>query len=152
MGGGVPERFGLIEEWDLGPYCKETSCRVPYGVTVGNTNTPVNVFISFHDRLITEIEVSFNEMYWDEMLPLLDQKYGADWKIDRSYTPITDYETKKITLLELISLTHNSNGTNQSTKDHCQISAQNLDHVFEHHDPYGPYLSLFVIKLISRNF
>jgi hypothetical protein len=137
----LQRKYGIIpaaelEEWDVGPYCNETSCRVPYGVTVGNSNTPVNVFVSFHDRLIKEIEVSFNEMYWDQMLPILDQKYGADWKVDRSYTAITDYETKKNHVAELISLTHISNGMNQSTKD----------------DAYGPYHSLVVIKLISKNF
>jgi hypothetical protein len=48
------QKYGMIpaaelEEWNIGPYCDETSCRVPYGVTVGNNNTPVNVFISFRE-------------------------------------------------------------------------------------------------------
>jgi hypothetical protein len=97
----VAQKYGTIpaaelEEWNIGPYCDETSCRVPYGVAVGNNNTPVNVFISFHEGLITEIEVSFSETYWDEMLPIWDEKYGADWKVDRSYTSIVNYETKKL--------------------------------------------------------
>jgi hypothetical protein len=56
----------------------------PLWVGVGNNNgIPVDVFIAFHQGLITEIDVSFSETYWDEMLPILDQKYGADWKVDR---------------------------------------------------------------------
>jgi hypothetical protein len=152
----VAEKYGTIaaaelEDCNIGPYCQETSCRVPYGVTVG-VNTPVNVFVSFPEGLITEIDVSFSETYWDEMLPILDQKYGAGWKVDRFDTPITNYETKKTRMMKLISLEHIVNGTNQSTKDRCQISAQNVDIVFEHHDAYGPYHSVVVIKLISRNF
>jgi hypothetical protein len=86
------------------------------------------------------------------MLPILDKKYGADWKIDRVDMPITDNETKKTTILERVSLDHITNGTNRRTKDRCQIWATNLDIVFQHHDAYGPYHSVFVIKLISKNF
>jgi hypothetical protein len=66
--------------------------------------------------------------------------------------PITDNETKKTTILERVSLDHITNGTNRRTKDRCQIWATNLDIVFQHHDAYGPYHSVFVIKLISKNF
>jgi hypothetical protein len=86
------------------------------------------------------------------MLPILDQKYGADWNVERSDMLITNYETKQSRMLERISLSHVANGINQSTKDHCQISATNLDIVFEHQDAFGPYNSVFVIKLISKNF
>jgi hypothetical protein len=141
-----------LEDWNIGPYCDEASCRAPYGVAVGNNNTPVKVFVSFHEGLITEIDVSFSELYWDEMLPILGQKYGADWKVDREDMPITNYETKKTKVLERISLNHITNGTNRSTKDRCQIWATNLDIVFEHHNTYGPYHSEFGIKLISKNF
>jgi hypothetical protein len=152
----IVEKYGTIaamelEDWNIGPYCAETSCRIPYGVTVG-ADTPVSVFVSFRRGLITEIDVSFSEVNWDEVLPILDQKYGAGWKVDRRDTPITDYETKKIRMLELISLEHIINGTNRSTKDRCQISAANLDMVFEHHDAFGPYHSQVIIKLISKNF
>jgi hypothetical protein len=81
--------------------------------------------VSFHEGLITEIDVSFSEPYWDEMLPILGQKYGADWKVDREDMPITNYETKKNKVLERISLNHITNGTNRSTKDRCQIWATN---------------------------
>jgi hypothetical protein len=154
----LAQKYGIIpagelEDWNIGPYCGETSCRVPYGVGVGNNNgIPVNVFIAFHQGLITEIDVSFSETYWDEMLPILDQKYGADWKVDRDNMPITNYQTKKTTVREIISLNHITNGVNRHTNDRCQISATNIDLVFEHHDAYGPYHSQLVIKLISKNF
>jgi hypothetical protein len=76
----------------------------------------------------------------------------ADWKVDRDIAIITDLETKKSTQLELISLEHTTNGTNPKTKDRCQLFAQNIDIVFQHHDAYGPYHSSFVIKLVSKNF
>jgi hypothetical protein len=143
---------GELLDWKIGPYCNDASCRVPYGVAVGNNNTPVNVFISIREGVITEIDVSFSEIHWDEVRPILDQKYGADWKVEREYGPITNYETEKTTVREIISLYHITNGVNRRTNDRCQISAQNLDSVFEHHDTYGPYHSVLVIKLISKNF
>jgi hypothetical protein len=100
-----------LEEWNIGLNCDQTSCSVPYGVAVGNNNTPVKVFISFREGLITEIDVSFSKTYWDEILPILDQKYGADWKVEREYTPIINFETKKTTVLEGILLKHVTNGT-----------------------------------------
>ena len=141
-----------LEEWKLGPYCDENSCRVPFGVTVGNNNIPVNVFVSFNEGLITEIEVSFSHAFWEDMLPIWDQKYGADWKVDRNVTPVTDFKTKKTTTLETISLDHITKGVNGITNDRCQIFAQSVDLGLQHHDPIGPYHSLFVIKLISKNF
>src|SRR5271169_6761615 len=78
------DRYGLlaaadIEEWNIGPFCDDKSCVVPYGIRVGNANgIPVKAFISFHDGQIIEIVVKFGETYWDEMLPILDQKYGGN--------------------------------------------------------------------------
>jgi hypothetical protein len=145
---------GELEDWKIGPYCDDSSCRIPYGVSVGNHNdTPVSVFISFDATTqITEIDVSFSTMNWDDLLPILDQKYGPDWTVKRDDMPITDMETKKRTDLERITLTHVTNGTNPSSKTTCEIWASNLDIVFEHHDPLGPFHSTFVIKLISKNF
>ncbi len=141
-----------LEEWKIGPYCDDSSCRIPYGVTVGNDNTPVNVFVSFHEGLVSEIDVSFNTLYWDEITPILDQKYGADWKVERDDMAIIDYETKKSEMQERITLTHRTNGTNPRTRDRCQIWATNFDIVFKHHDALGPYHSTLVVKLISKNF
>jgi len=53
-----------MEEWDIGPYCDDTSCRIPYGVGVGNNDMPMNVLVSFPKSQITEIDVSFNATFW----------------------------------------------------------------------------------------
>jgi hypothetical protein len=85
-------------------------------------------------------------------LPILDQKYGGNWKVKREDTVVTNYENKKGQMVQGIYLEHVTNGTNPSTKDHCKIWANNLDLVFEHHDAFGPYHSEVVIHLISKNF
>ena len=143
---------GEIEDWKIGPYCADRICRIPYGVAVGNNNSiPVNVAISFHEGQIVEILVSFSESHWDEMLPIFDQKYGADWRVDRKPIFITDYETKKSTEVQSVSLEHLAKGTNIKTNDRCTILATNFDMFFEHHDALGPYHSRIVIQLISKN-
>jgi hypothetical protein len=144
---------GDLEDWEIGPYCNNTSCHVPYGIAVGNNNgVPVKVDIAFQEGLITEIVVSFSEVNWDEMGPIFDQKYGADWTIERYDMPITNYETKESLTVQRIVLQHVTKGTNLTTKDRCQIWATNFDIVFEHHDAFGPYHSELLIQLISKNF
>ena len=124
---------------------------VPYGVAVGNINNiPVKVDISFHERLITKIIVSFSEIFWDEKLTILDQKYGANWTTERNDMPLTNYETKETFIAQRIVL--QTEGTNLSTKDRCKIWATNFDTVFEHHDALGPYHSRIVIQLMPKNF
>ena len=152
------EKYGImaaadIERENIGPFCDDELCIVPYGIGVGTANhIPVKAAVSFHDGQITEIVVSFGKTYWDEMVPIFDEKYGADWKVEREYTVVTDFETKKGHVVQGIFLQHLSNGTNRSTKDHCKIWASSVDMVFEHHDAFGPYHSEIVIQLISKNF
>jgi hypothetical protein len=143
-----------IQDWEIGPYCEHNSCRVPVGVGVGNHNSiPVNVFVSFDNNdVLTEIDVTFNEEEWNDVLPILNQKYGPQWNEERLPDIITNYETKKSTTVERINLTHKTTGTNPRTNDHCEIWANNFDLVFEHHDPLGVYHSVMAIKLISKNF
>ena len=154
----LTEKYGIIaageiEEWDIGPYCDSSSCHFPYGVKVGNNDSiPVKVIISFQEGLIAEILVSFSETFWDEMVPIFDQKYGADWSIERYDMAITNIKTKEFLNVQRIVLHHVTKGTNLRTKDHCQIWATNFDVVTEHHDAFGPYHSEIVIQLISKNF
>jgi hypothetical protein len=101
---------------------------------------------------VREILIKFGRMYWDEMLPIFDQKYGADWNVHRDDWVVTDFETKERHKVPMIFLEHIANGTNRSTKDHCKIWAQNIDMVFEHHDSFGPYHSELGIQLFSKNF
>jgi hypothetical protein len=154
----LAKKYGMmaaaeIEESDIGPYCDDKSCIIPHGIGVGNGNhIPVKVFVSFRDGQIIEIVVKFNETYWDEVLPIVDQKYGANWKVKREDTVVTNFENKKSQLVQGIYLEHVTNGTNPSTKEHCKIWATNYDLAFEHHDAFGPYQSEIVIHLISKNF
>ena len=140
-----------IEEENIGPFCNDTTCIAYIGVSTAS-HTPVKATISFHDGQITEILVSFGKTYWDEMLPVFDEKYAADWNIEREDTVVTDFETKKSHVVQGIFLQHVSDGTNRSTKDHFKIWASNVDMVFEHHDALGPIQSELVIQLISKNF
>jgi len=141
------------EDYNLGPYCTDKYCKIPFEVGVGNDNTPVSVFVSFPEKLITEIDVTFNQVYWDEIRQILDKKYGSDWNIkhDPNFV-ITDNETRQYLVFDRIILNHRTNGTNPKTGDTCKIWATNYDIVFTHHDPLGMYQSVFVIKLVSNNF
>jgi hypothetical protein len=47
---------GELEDWNIGPHCEYSSCRIPYGVRVGNENIPANVFIAFQQAIVTEID------------------------------------------------------------------------------------------------
>ena len=134
----LARKIGLMaaaeaENWEIGPACESDSCRIPFGVGVGNNNTPVSVFVSLREGRITEIDVNFSESDWAEFL-------------------ITDLETKKSSTVERVTLTHSTNGKNSKTGDSCQLWATNFDMVFQHHDSLGAYHSLFAIKLVSGNF
>ena len=86
-------------------------------------------------------------------MPILDEKYGANWKVsDHHDQGVMNYETKSIHTMEVIGLEHSNYGTNLKTGDHCQILAQNLDLIFEHRDFLGTYHAMITIKLVSKNF
>jgi hypothetical protein len=144
---------GEIENWNVGPACYDSYCRIPFGVGVGNDNLPVSLFISFSGGRVTEIDVTFNQMFWDDITPTLDKKYGAAWRVDRDpYFLIINKENSQRLTVERITLNHRTNGTNPKTGDTCMIWAVNYDIVYMHHDPLGAFHSVFVIKLISKNF
>lgn len=144
---------GEIEDWKIGPACGIDYCRIPFGVSVGNDNLPVSVFVAFRDGRITAIDVFFNQLYWEEIRPILDKKYGSSWRVDRDPSfVITDLETKKSIQVESTRLTHQTNGTNPKSGDTCVLWALNYDMVFTHHDPLGLFHSVFEIALVSKNF
>ena len=144
---------GEIRDWNVGPYCDDKLCTIPWGVSIGNSDMPVSVYVGFRSEQITEIDVSFSQIYWDEILRLLDKKYGRNWKVERDADVVlTDLETKKRLVAERITLNHRSGGVNAKTRDTCQIWATNYDVIFYHHDALGPFHSQFVIKLVSKNF
>lgn len=143
-----------LDDWDIGPYCEDDYCRIPGGVGVGNNDhIPVSVFVHFPKGQVTAIDVAFSETYWNEILPILDDKYGSRWDVERDPDMvITDYETKKSRKMECITLNHKTGGRNPITGDRCEIWITNLDIIFQHHDPLGFYHSVFEIKLVSKNF
>ena len=143
---------GEITDWDTGPYCVARYCRVPYGITVGNSNIPVKLFVSFNSGVVTEIDVNFGRIWWDEVLGIITKKYGSGWKTDESLEIVSDYETKKNETVTRIFLEKLTGGVNQATGDTCRIWMNSVDIVWQHHDPLGPFQSVFVIKLDSKNF
>jgi hypothetical protein len=151
------EKYGLLaaaemEDWKIGPYCAGSSCEIPFGVRVGNDSTPVSVHVAFRNGIVTEIDVSFNETYWDDLLPIISNKYGNNWREERRQDVITDLATKQKLTVEWITMNHRNDGYNKNTGDRCQIWASNYDMVFTHHDFAGPLHSILAIKLVSKNF
>jgi hypothetical protein len=56
-----------MEDWDIGPYCDDTSCEIPYGVVVGNS-IPVWVAITFDvNHIIGGIDVMFSTLNWNDI-------------------------------------------------------------------------------------
>ena len=148
---GLPAAGELLN-WEIGPYCDQKSCEIPYGIGIGNENIPASVFVSFKKGLITEFDVSFSASFWDEILPILNNKYGDFWNVENSKLGISDYGTQKYTYFDRLDLTHKVGGTNKKTNDRCEIFATNYDQIFTHHDPLGAYHSIFIIRLVSKNF
>jgi len=144
---------GEIEDWEIGASCNSDSCRIPFGVSVGNDNTPVSVFVSIPGGQVREIDVQFSEAYWDILTPVLSKKYGDSWRVERDEGfVVTNLEDGKSITTERITMTHRNNGRNSKTKDVCTIRATNIDMIFRHHDPLGALHSELVIKLVSDNF
>ena len=142
------------EEFKVGPICDESICRIPYGVTVGNEPYPlqVNVLVSFDkSRVVTEIDVSFDKASWDDVVQMLNVKYGDNWRRETNESPTINFESNKSTTTTVTSLTHRSNGRNLKTGSTCTIYAVSDDRVFVHSTP--PFArSEMQIKLVSTNF
>src|SRR5271167_3419078 len=64
---GAAER----EDDQIGPYCREVSCNIPYGISVGDDKIPVKVFVSLKEDMVTAIEVSFNSIFWNDVWTIL---------------------------------------------------------------------------------
>lgn len=144
------------EAWNRGPSCDYNYCRIPYGegVSVGSGSLPTNVgvFVSFNKSgLIDEIDVSFDWLNWDDILELINNKYGDNWRVEYDAMPITNYETKTTTTVTRTTLTHRTLGQNTKTGDKCALRLTSHDIIFEHSTP-PLYQSVFMVKLISKNF
>jgi hypothetical protein len=151
------EKYGITgaaerEEDQIGPYCRENSCNIPYGIFVGDDKIPVKVFVSLKEEMVTAIEVSFNSIFWNDVWTILTKKYGPAWDIERNETPVMDYETKKVDQLEQVIVKHKFGGINPQTRDTCSLSATNIDIIFRHHDSLGTLHAIFGIKRQSKDF
>jgi hypothetical protein len=143
---------GEIEEEKIGPFCSETSCTIPFGLSVGDDHIPIKMHVALRNDTVTEINIFFNVIYWNDICSILTRKYGPAWDIERKQTGVMDYETKKMDFWELVSATHRLGGRNPRTKDTCSLGAANIDLVFYHHDALGSVHSIFWIKRDAKDF
>jgi hypothetical protein len=142
------------ENWKVGPACNRSTCRIPFGVSVGNEPDPiqVDVFVAFEKHgKITAIEVRYDRFSWDEVLQILNVKYGDNWRAEEADDVTTDFQTKKSQPDHVTVLTHKALGTNTKSGDKCSLTVSSRDIVFVHSMP-PPYRAVMEIKLISKNF
>jgi len=142
-------------EFHDGPACDDSSCRIPYGtVTVGEQPflITVEVFVAFDQtQKITAIDVKYSGSDWDEVLEMMNKKYGPGWQKEVIDDVTTNFATKKSYADPTTLLKHVPDGQNLKTGDSCTITAKSRDLVFEHSMP--PLLrSVLEIKLVSTNF
>ena len=83
------EQYGITgaaerEDDKIGPYCREDYCNIPWGLHVGDDNIGVKLFVSLRKYTVTEIEVFFNSLFWNEIWEIIVHKYGSSWDIERS--------------------------------------------------------------------
>jgi len=151
------EKYGITgaaerEDDKIGPYCRENSCNIPFGIFVGDDKIPVKVFVAQRDDVVYSIEVFFNSIFWNDVWNIIVKKYGPAWEIERTTIGVMDYETKKIDQLEQVVATHKFGGINAQTKDTCSLFATNIDIIFRHHDALGTLHAIFAIKRESKDF
>jgi len=142
-----------IEDWDIGPYCNATTCKVPYGVKVGiDIDSSIFVLFDKDTHQVQAVDVAVNSLNWDDLVSILKRKYGAEWDIEESDMQIASFKGDRRTQVHRYAITHRTGGVNKKTGDTCEISSINYDTIFEHADRLGLYHSVFEIKLISTNF
>jgi hypothetical protein len=101
------EKYGITgaaerQDDKTGPYCRENSCNIPFGIFVGDDKFPVKVFVALKEGVIYAIEVSFNSIFWNDVWDIIVKKYGPAWDIERNVMGVMDYETKKIDQIERV--------------------------------------------------
>jgi hypothetical protein len=151
------DKYGItpaaeIQDDKIGPYCREDYCNIPWGLHVGDDNIAVKVFVALKNNMVTEIEVFFNSIFWNDIWSIIVEKYGPTWEIERGMIGVMEYQTKKIDQLERVLAPHKLGGTNPLTKDTCSLSATNIDIIFRHHDSLGTLHAIFVIKRHAKDF
>jgi len=140
--------------WKMGPSCDKKSCEIPYGVTVGSGASPIDVlvFISFDKTGTIElIDISFDSTQWDDVLALLNTKYGDGWRTEESPMMVGKYGAKESLEFTVTELRHRTPGTNSKTGDTCTLYARNIDKIWEH-STSPIYRGFLEIKRVSKNF
>ena len=66
------DRYGYmnaseINDFNIGPYCKDNGCMIPFGVTLGIDNFPATVWVGTKRDTVTAIDISFNASAWDQV-------------------------------------------------------------------------------------
>ena len=153
------KQYGLLgaanmTDEKIGPYCGDDNCRISTGIVTVGIDIPAKVFILFskEQHKIQAIDVFVNSLNWDDLVPILYGKYGAQWIIEKSSMGIVGLKTKRSVSVEQITMIHNTGGSNIKTKDTCELSASKYNSVFEQVDSLGLNQSVFEIKIISKNF
>ena len=109
------------------------------------------VFFDPSTHQITAIDVTFDNTAWDEVLELLNTKYGNNWRKDDTQGVTTDYQTQEYFQSVITVLTHRESGINRAAGDACSIVATSNDRVLLHTTP--PIIrAVLEIKLISKKF
>jgi hypothetical protein len=142
------------EQWKQGSACGNNFCIIPFGVTVGNGSFPISVgvFVSFDKSgIIQAIDLSWDRTQWDDVMVLLNNKYGDNWAVEEMQDVTTDYETKKSQPDTVTLIKHRTFGRNSKTGDNCSINASTRDMVWLHTTP-PIYRASMEIRLISKNF
>lgn len=139
-----------LEDYSIGPYCDSSSCTIPNGITIGDSDTHTFVYVAISKGFISEIDVSYSPLYWDEVKVMLDHKFGDDWKIEESQITVTDLETKQFSDHINTYLDHIGHGLNKKTGDRCLISAMKIDSMISH-KAIGSLHSELMLQRISDN-
>lgn len=139
-----------LARWRTGPFCLADVCYIPFGIEI-ETKIPASMEITYgENNTIADIQVRFNSKYWEQVAPVLVQKYGLDWDAEKNHNfVISDDITQKSVTVDRTIIANKSGGVNEKTKGRCAISASNYDSIFWHRDPLGAYRSVLSIDMIQ---
>jgi hypothetical protein len=143
---------GLLDACN--PSSDGTTCQFIAAMFLGDIQYAVRVTIGVRGGIVGEIAVNFGFLYWDDVLPVIYEKFGQPWRTTlRKDVAVVDRETGKDHVVEKIEIERIADGVNPQTNTRCRISATNLDSLFAHDkDVVGLYQASVVIRRISTDF
>jgi hypothetical protein len=122
-------------------------CSIPNEITIGEGDIPVSLFIDLKNSVITEIIVTFNAKYWNQIVSLIVSKFGPSWDIRKENIYIVDEITNKHATLSRTYMIGKSDGENVRTGDRCSLGAISIRSTYRHHNNLGEIQGNFEIKL-----